>query len=248
MCCSTVHNKSPKYKFSNCCGGIGIAVEVLAPVALVLALIASLPVALWSCEHFEKPADFLIGFTKLYTGPPGCLNSYWLCTSNIPTTSSSGSSSDSRRRLRAPGFYKLISFKKHQGEPKKHQNMFIKKQAHASIHTQQRKLLLDFSSIIETVEDAKTDYDSMKTSGKTICETAPNVFVMLIVATVFCIIQIVLSAVNACNCCYNCCGGYSGHQLCNGTYSIVSTVMAIIPLLTLSGYRGNVNSKSINSF
>ena len=55
MCCSAVHDKSPKYKCSNCCGVFGIVIEFLSPIVLVLALVAVLPVGLWSCTHFEKP-------------------------------------------------------------------------------------------------------------------------------------------------------------------------------------------------
>eukprot|EP00943_MAST-04B_sp_MAST-4B-sp1_P000322 g322.t1 len=93
MCCSAVHNKSPKYKCSNCCGVFGIVIEVLSPIALVLALVAVIPVGFWSCTHFEKPKDsWAIGFIQLYMGPPGCSDSGWMCYDY--SSDGSGSTSD----------------------------------------------------------------------------------------------------------------------------------------------------------
>jgi hypothetical protein len=152
---------------------------------------------------------------------------------------------------------KYISFKKSEKEMKKQDYYalrYIENQLNTTIFTQHlshsrnkvhpHRRLNILALIGDKLTEMEADYDQMKADGESICAEMGNTFTMLIVAIVFCVIQIILSAVNACNCCYKCCGGYKGHQLCNGGYSIVSTVMAIVPLTAVSAYRNNVTSLS----
>jgi hypothetical protein len=282
MCCNKVHDKSPKYKISNCCGVFGIVFELLLPLGLIFGLLGLAVNGVWTCQHFkEEKVSWLVGIIELYQGPAGCANSGPTCTGLVCyfNCGSSGSSSNSSRLLSDlpsnEGCSNTCSTSNDgvcdDGGPNYDWNICTLGTDCADCGTRSRRLLqnddymtyryfnvsksrslkeksgrrLILSSLYTLFTDAKEDYDKMKGFGEKACDAFPTVFLMFVLTLIFGFIQLIMSSINACNCCHSVCGGYRGHQICNGSWSIVSTIIAIVALIPISGFRNNIEGVGI---
>jgi hypothetical protein len=87
--------------------------------------------------------------------------------------------------------------------------------------------------LLSSDSEVEEDIKLIRQHAKAGCEASQGFYIACYGGFFFGLVSLILSSINVCSCCKDCCGGYQGQYRCLGIYSIISAVWQVICIALL---------------